>query len=388
MSSQSDLKCYDVIVVGAGPAGALCALLLAQKGIKVLILESQLSVKRKICGEYLCPQGVQLLHDLKLSSTLQGHLALHGMKITNYLGHFVIGYFTKDHHHYQGASLNRQIFETNLIELCRKAGVVIKNGQTVKALSWKSVWQVETREGSSFQADFLIGADGKRSIVGQLLKLNKKINNKRVAIHTLIKTAKGEERLGEMHLFSDGSYIGIDPIHAAEMNITLVCDSKKIKEAKKPELLLNHYIQKSMQLSQTILIDPKESEIHTVSPITHQVKSVASQHFALIGDAAGFLDPLTGEGIYHALWDAREVAKLFNQHSKMFSHRLYRWNRYREFALKNILGHFFQMIIRCPKLTEIILRFLKRKKDRSDVFISMIGNIYSPGPGLIKLIRG
>ena len=113
---------------------------------------------------------------------------------------------------------------------------------------------------------------------------------------------------------------------------------------------------------------------------------------ALIGDAAGFIDPLTGEGIFNSLWMARTlVENICRSKSQVHGNYQVAIDQYAKdknkfFKQKVLLNIVFQFVIRRPKLTFFIAKYLKKRQVRADTFIGIIGNIYKPIDGLFKLL--
>ncbi|OUS00206.1 hypothetical protein A9Q84_03205 [Halobacteriovorax marinus] len=388
------MKIYDSLIVGAGPAGSTLAGQLAKNSFSVLVLEGNKSLKRKVCGEYLCPLGVKLLKDKGLASVLDPFIKVLGMKIYSPKGIEVDATFPEtDTFCEKGVSLNRSIFDNSLVDYAKDQGAEILFDSLVKDFSFNGTfWEVHDYKGNTYRARLLIGADGVRSKVAKKLNLTLKSETKRVAIHCWKRGEFNFERKGEMHLFTGGSYIGVDPITNSEVNLSLVCDASLIKEFKTPRDILNSYIQKSVSLRKSVGGLNENEEVFTISPITHRVKQAITHQAALVGDAAGFVDPLTGEGIFNAIWMSMKLSEclvkernsLFDFKESLESYEKIRVDFFRE---KTNLNRFFQWLIHWNFLLNLVALFLRRKKSRADSFVGIIGNIYKPLTGLLKILR-
>lgn len=384
---------YDIIIVGAGPGGSFLAYKLAKKGLRTLVLEKNKEVKRKVCGEYLCPLGVELLKNEELEDQIVGSfLPLRGMLIVTSKNTQVDTIFPYQGQ-YHGVSVDRKVFDTNLMQLARTVGAEIKSGVEVKKISSNlNKWTVETTDGT-FNAQVLVGADGRGSIVSKTFNNDIPNQSKRVALHAFVDSKQENIRRGEMHLFSNGAYIGINPTGDREINFSLVVDAEEIKQLGSAENTLNYYIQKSENLSQRFKNFDSTTKISTTFPIQHKTKSILPRrNVALIGDAAGFVDPLTGEGMYNALLSAKLLAEAiikdldsnFLISKQAFIH--YQNSYSMVLNQKILLNRFFQSLIKKPRLVEQIARYLLKKQSRANIFIGIIGNIYSPVQGILKLM--
>ena len=381
-------------IVGAGPAGAMAAYLLASKGYKVTLIERHKQVERKVCGEYLCPEGVKLLKELNLLDTLcAGFDELQGMVLVSPTDIVIPSHFPKvvNKNNENGLSLNRKIFDQNVLKLATDQGAQLLTNKTIVSAYQEpdGVWIVRDTQEEEYQFDLLIVADGRQSKIGHSLGHLKPIDTKRAAIHCYLsrKIDRGQ-RLGEMHIFKNNQYCGLDPISDDEVNFSVVCDSKVLKE-KSPLLIINDVISQSKRLSSMFdLLDAdKENEIKIVSSLKNKNQFIAGNNLAYVGDAAGFIDPLTGEGIYNAILSSHLlVSNILKSSDLKTALSNYKKQKKKQSFQKNILNNFFQYLIRKPILVNLTARYLKKSPKRADQFIGIIGNIHSPIVGIIKML--
>ncbi|WP_164848401.1 NAD(P)/FAD-dependent oxidoreductase [Halobacteriovorax sp. HLS] len=387
------MKIYDVAIIGAGPAGSILSWKLSKNRLSTIVFEGRSEVTRKVCGEYLCPLGVKLLKEIGLGEILKKFNPVLGMDIYTPKGIAVKSLFpeTKNFNE-KGVSLNRKVFDQALVDKSAASGTEFRFSSMITDIHFNgSFWTIVKSDGETFRSRLLVGADGRRSLVAKKMKLSSKEKSSRIAIHCWLKGENKLARKGQMHLFSDGSYIGIDPINSDEVNISLVCDSQKIKEFKNAKNVLMHFLNKSEQLK--VSLGPYEniSKVYTVFPVTHKVSDVISHQCALIGDAAGFLDPLTGEGIFNAIWSSVNLADSIVDSQYSLSNSTVALNLYRQkyrsfFRQKKVINNIFQWLIRREALVEVIGSLLKNSSKRSNAFIGIIGNVYKPLTGLLKII--
>lgn len=378
-------------IIGAGPAGSLAAYFLASAGHSVEILERKQEIERKVCGEYLCPKGVELLSKLGLLERLTaGFLPLKGMVLVSPNQDVIQSFFPCSTKEEKGLSLNRAIFDQRLVDLAKEAGAQVLLKKVVVGASFdqdKSQWAVRT-EDEIFSYDLLLAADGRQSKVGHLLKHLKNINTDRVALHCYLpRKIEHGKRLGEMHILTNGSYCGLDPVSDDSVNFSIVCNSAFLK-IYRPKEIINQAITTSTRLS--AMFDPinEDTEIRIVTTLKNQNGFVAGNQLAYLGDAAGFIDPLTGEGIYNALLSATLLAdELQKSSSTKEALANYKRTKKRLSFEKNLLNHFFQFLIKNPILIGLTVKFLKKSPERANHFIGIIGNIHTPLSGIIKMLK-
>lgn len=385
---------FEVGIVGAGPAGAMAAYLLASKGYSVTLIERRKDVERKVCGEYLCPEGVNLLDQLNLLDKLcNGFSELEGMVLVSPTDVIVPSYFPKDANNKTsfGLSINRKEFDQRILKLALDHGAKLLTEKTIinAVQASNKKWSVVDSENEHYEFDLLIVADGRQSKIGHTLGHLKAIDTQRAAIHCYLprKMDRGL-RLGEMHILYGNQYCGLDPITDDEVNFSIVCDSKVLKK-KTPFNIINETISKSKRLNS--MFDPidngKADQIKIVTCLKNNNHFIAGNNLAYVGDAAGFIDPLTGEGIYNALLSSHLLVTSITQSADIETAlSLYKAKKKKLSFQKNILNHFFQFLIKKPILVNLTAIYLKKSPARANQFIGIIGNVHSPVTGLLKML--
>lgn len=385
-------KELTVGIVGAGPAGAILAYFLALQGHKVYLFERKATIKRKVCGEYLCPKGVELLEELNLFHQLcAGFNPLIGMELVSPKDEVVTAYFPKPRGLERGLSINRQIFDQRAVDLALERGVIFKNGSVVTHVFQRSngCWVVDT-DKEQFEFDFLVAADGRQSKIGHLLGHVRHNETQRAALHCFLpRKTNRAKRLGEMHIINSSTYCGLNPISDDEVNFSIVFDTIQL-HSHKPSEIINQAIRKSRRLSTMFECLPADQsvEIRSVGCLRNDNDFIAGNALAYVGDAAGFLDPLTGEGVYNALWSSHLLAKAIAGQSSLESALVHYKRQKKKLGLqKKWLNLFFQFLIKRPLLIGWVVKYLKKSQERADQFIGIIGNIESPISGLLKMLK-
>jgi menaquinone-9 beta-reductase len=374
------LSLETMAICGAGFAGLIAGILLQKQGHKVVILERKALQTRPVCGEYLSPEGVRLFEKL-FPGWLNDYEKLLGMMIVSPGGEKVDTVFPEGSF---GRSLNRATLQQKLSDYFVSLGGHIFYGQQILKIERRGeVYFLETTSMSGLVKS-IIGADGRKSFVAKCLDLKEeKIKHKRLAVHAYVKPKRPLPKQGQMHLLKDGSYIGINPIHADEVNFSIVTTQENVKKYASQKDYLNAVIKDSPFLEEVFPVLENE-DIKTAYPISRVALGIANWRHCLIGDASGFIDPLTGEGMTTALKTAIMLADFVKNSSSLEeAYQKYAIKRKSEFRQKEKLNHFFQILITWPSVCDRIAQVLQRSRRARILFVGVIGNVLTPMQGLI-----
>ena len=258
-------------------------------------------------------------------------------------------------------------------------------------------WRVELAGGSSIAGEALIGADGRRSWVARALGLTIEDSPARVSVRGFVKARGKRPSRAEMHIGAAGSYLGVNPISADEVNVSVCLDRAEIQRLGGAKEALDRAMARSPRFDELY----ERTSLHSVRsafPITHRVRRPIAANAALIGDAGGFIDPLTGEGITIALATgtalADELAPAFAEaghrgRAAAIDRALHSFARQKQkqFRAKARLSRILQQVIARPRWCNAIGRALARSPRRMEVFLGVIGNHYSPAGALLRLLH-
>ncbi|GAC1689347.1 MAG: geranylgeranyl reductase family protein [Gemmatimonadaceae bacterium] len=312
----------DAIVVGGGPAGAYTAWALARAGLDVLILDRARFPRGKPCAEYLSPEASRYLAEMGVLATVEkaGAAQLAGMTVRAPNGALIHGDFAAAHgfrgFRDRGLALRRELLDTILLDAARMAGARVEEGTKASDVHRDASGRVVgvsvvDRDGlpASATARCVVGADGLRSVVARRLGLTRvRPWPRRLALVTHYRGVAGVGSHGEMHVERDG-YMGIADVGGGETNVAIVVPARHAHAiGRDRETFFDGWIARHPQLRPRFAHAARTSPIHLTGPFASHARRAWDPGAALVGDAADFFDPFTGEGIYAALKGADLLA--------------------------------------------------------------------------------
>jgi flavin-dependent dehydrogenase len=152
---------------------------------------------------------------------------------------------------------------------------------------------------------------------------------------------------------------------------------------------INDHIARSPHLSALLQPLPTNIKPGATFPTSSRVRRAATHDAALVGDASGYTDPLTGEGIYGALWTAEALVRSITHGWSHLPRALERYAglRRQQQRAKTALCELFQVFIRRPWLANSIHWLLSRRQEIADSFIGIVGNSYPPARGFARMAQ-
>lgn len=318
ISRWPEAGAVDVLVVGAGPAGSAVAVLLARAGHQVRLVDRAAFPRDKACSEYMSPEAVRILDRLGVVESLEraGAAPLQGTVVTAARGARLDGRFAlagRRPYRATGLSVSRRVLDHRLLLAARAAGVEVLERTAVEELLYDggAVGGVVLRgpDGrSAVRARLTIGADGLRSVVARRLGPRRHLPPTRVAFVAHLDGVADMEHSAELFVGTAG-YVGLNPIGGGTTNVALVVPRARAGEARgRAEAFFLESVASfgpvARRIEQASVVRP----VLATGPFSAWSGRVTADGAALVGDAADFFDPFTGEGIYSALRGAELLA--------------------------------------------------------------------------------
>jgi menaquinone-9 beta-reductase len=385
----------EVIVVGGGPAGASTAHALAREGVDVLVLDRAKFPRDKTCAEYLSPQGSRILSDMnvldEIERTFPAHLS--GMRIRSPDGHCADGEFAANHgfrpFRDYGLAIRRTILDEIVIRGARTAGARVEELVRVTDVSKDHAGRVNgvnvigpDGAARTLTSRYVVGADGLRSVVGKRLGLThtSRFFPKRLALVAHYRNVRDVGSLGEMHVDRDG-YFGIVDVGLGLMNVAVVVPISRAQEIGEGRAeFLEQWIADRPHLAGRFVGAERLTDVRATGPFATVSRPAWAPGAALVGDAADFFDPFTGEGMYAALRGGELLAPFIAEAlrgAQSGEKRVlagYEAKRRSEFGGKWKLERIVGMAIAYPYFLNNAAKALSRNKDLADLLVGVAGD--------------
>ncbi|HZT40645.1 MAG TPA: FAD-dependent monooxygenase [Chthonomonadaceae bacterium] len=378
-----------MIVVGGGPAGASVAMRLAKAGREVALLDRARFPRDKACGEFLTPAACRLLAD---QGAWEAVLAAGARPVARLALIAPDGTQAEHTSDAAGYAIRRTVLDRILLEQARQAGVTVREGFAVRALL-RDVWgrvagvmgQTEGNGPEEIWAHLVIGADGTHSLVArQLCLVRARPRLQRIGIVSHWRGISGDS----IEMRARGRTVcglGFPGPESESANLTLVVPTSAASRMAGragdflEEILQTHFPDLAARLAGA----EREPEIRTVGCFGHVCRPAVADGALLVGDAATFIDPFTGEGIYFALQGAQlaaEAAAEALRAGDTSRARLIAYDRARrELARRYLLCDIVQAIVRKPALYNRLTHRLDKLPDLAARLFAVLGDLRPPG---------
>lgn len=396
---MSDHLDAEVIVVGGGPAGASTACALAREGVDVLVLDRAKFPRDKVCAEYLSPQASRILSDMGVLDEIEatGPAHLRGMRVSAPNGTTADGEFASSHgfrgFRDSGLAIRRTILDDIVLRGARKGGARVEESMRVTDLTRNGggrVSGVKALDGTgaerTLHARYVVGADGLRSVVGRRLGLMKtsRIWPRRIALVAHYQNVAEVSDIGEMHVDYDG-YFGLVDVGGGRINVAVVIpQSRADKLGDGKTAFFERWIAERPHLARRFAGAQRVTSVRATGPFATASRRAWAPGAALVGDAADFFDPFTGEGMYAALRGGELLAPYLiealgrgeKEEKAVLSG--YDRARKREFGGKWKLERIVGMAIAYPWFLNNAAGVLARRKDLADLLVGVAGDFIPP----------
>ncbi|CAN5907782.1 geranylgeranyl reductase family protein [soil metagenome] len=366
-------------------------------GARVLVVDRAHFPRPKPCAEYLSPQASRLLSAMGALDAVEAAGAAHlaGMMVRAPNGATLRGDFVAEHGYSafrdRGLALRRTLLDPILLDCARDAGAEVREGAQVADLvrdDKDRVTGIEllAADGSRerLSAPLIVGADGLRSIVARRLGLARtsRFWPRRVALVAHSENFGGMGDWGEMHVERGVGYVGLAAVDGGLTNVAMVVPAAAARAMNGDRTtFFEQWLRDRPQLADRVAGARRVTPVLATGPFASHARRAWAPGVALVGDAADFFDPFTGEGIYSALRGGELLAPfalraLGASTASAFDAELRAYDQARrsEFRGKWMVERLINAAVGVAPAMNYLARTLSARKDMADLLVGVTGD--------------
>jgi menaquinone-9 beta-reductase len=397
----------DVAIVGGGPAGAVTATLLARAGHEVVVFERAPAWRWRACGVFTSPATITALRRIGIPEVDLARVArpIPAMRVETKRGtSFRLTYGGTGSLADSAVGIDRAELDPLLLEEAGRAGADVRADTAVTGVELArsggaratGIAPGRLTVGGGHEtvaARFVVGADGLRSIVARAAGVTHRSPlGSRLALTFHLPDPRGAEPHDARMVVIDDGYVGLAPVPGGRINVGIVlgrqwfealrrdggsATAKGIVEALPPD----HAAPSGTDVLAWTVLD----RVAGVAPLGHGVARRSGPGWLLVGDAAGFLDPFTGEGLHRAIVSAELAARTIdNVLAGREPEGLDAYDRAMRsaFATKDFVSRVVQAFLGSPRLFEYAGRRLADRPEVRETMGRVIGDL-APAVGVL-----
>ncbi len=355
---------YDIAIVGGGLAGLALAIQMRREGHRTILFEKETYPFHKVCGEYISLESWNFLQELGVPLSDMNLPVIERLMVSAPNGKFIHQPLPLG-----GFGISRFTLDKILAGIASREGVVLMQNTRVNDVQFsQSQFTVQTT-GGDFKSKVATGAFGKRSNLDMRLKrdfLQKRRNrlNHYIAVKYHIRITHDADLIA-LHNFENG-YCGISQVDNHRQCLCYLTNSENLRKngnsiraLEENVLMKNPFLKEIFTKAEFLYPEPL-----TISQISFNRKTQVQDHMLMVGDAAGMITPLCGNGMSMALHASKIACEVISRFLDNDIDRYEMEKEYSEaweqsFARRLATGRFIQRFFGNTALTNIFLSSLK-----------------------------
>ena len=396
------MNSFDVIVIGGGPGGCAMALDLNRRGYNVALCDQAKFPRDKVCGEFISPGADPILEQLGVLNAIEALMPkrLKGVAISSYeSAEMVIDYPVSTGSKLRPTSLSvpRYQLDALFLKQIQIAGVkvfeqhkvtdfIFNDGCVAGVQGWD-----ETKTSFSINCKLVADAGGRNAISLRKFSLKRESKGRsKIAFSAHWQGVRLPEDYCYMHISRPG-YTGISSVGNGRANVVMVVEASALTSAKieNPETFYHRVLMQNCRRSKMLESGERIEPVRSVESLAFAVKPVPCGGLILVGDATGFIDPFTGEGIYLSLRSSQLAGEVIHagfensNFSKNFL-SVYDQQRQQEFGSKFLLSRILQWLIYNRLFCNRVMKSLSSNQGLAETLVGVIGDIF-PAEKVVSL---
>lgn len=356
------MKNTEIAIVGGGLAGLSAAIHLASRGLTVVLFEKEKYPHHKVCGEYLSKEILPYLESIGVSLS-----ELFPANIDQLLYSTPSGKTVESNLKMGGLGISRFALDDFLYQKALELQVEVINGSVSEISLNNDIFSISTSEGENLSAKIVLGAFGKRSGLDKKLKRNFIAQKSGwLAVKAHYKNEQYPTNLVSLHNFK-GGYCGLSKTETGAVNVCYLATYSSFKDYKDPEVYKNEVLCNNPRLKDFFKkAAPLFEKDLTIAQVSFERKSLVENHILMLGDAAGLIHPLCGNGMAMAIHSAKLASESILKYydTKGFDRiniekaYMRKWNHFFRSRMKT--GRILQKILLNPGLAEVSQNLVKQ----------------------------
>jgi flavin-dependent dehydrogenase len=362
-TNQTSITKYQCAIIGGGLAGLALAIQQAKAGKKVILFEKESYPYHKVCGEYISMESWPFLNELGLDLKAMNLPVINKLNISSPSGNTI-------HHNLQlgGFGISRYTLDKLLADLAKSCGAIIMENTKVNTIQFANEnFTIETEHGN-YTADIACGSYGKRSNLDIKLQRNflqqAKPANNYIGVKYHVK-ANLPKNVIELHNFEDG-YCGISAVDDDRYCLCYLTtaanlrnNNNSIEQMEQNVLMKNPHLKRYLTDAKRLYTVPL-----TISQISFTKKTIVDNHILMIGDTAGLITPLCGNGMSMALHASKIANQLIvdffdNKITRSELEKTYQKQWKKQFFTRLKIGRIFQQLFGKSFITNLFIASVK-----------------------------
>lgn len=348
----------EIAIVGGGLAGLVSSVILAKKGLEILVIEKKTYPFHRVCGEYISNETLDFL---RLHNLLPDYLELPDIRTFEFSD--TAGDRVRIPLDLGGFGISRYLLDEWMYRQAQKAGVQFITGVQVDEIDFlekEDCFSLSLSDHRQIHSNYVIGAFGKRSKLDK--KLSRPFIEKRspyLGVKYHIRTDFVKDTVA-LHNFS-GGYCGLNAIEGDKFNLCYLGSRDQLRdhgsiEAMEREVLWKNPILKKIWTESEFLFEKPE----VISEINFEPKKPVENHILMAGDSAGLITPLCGNGMAMAIHAGLLAAEaLIHGKSRLEKEQIYETSWSSEFETRLWVGRQVQRLFGSGKTSRFARRLIQ-----------------------------